>query len=980
MKLLVSDNFKGMAPIVSNRLLPPGFASLAVNAKLVSGDLDSYGDIGNPFQLAKDPVINAIWLMAGPAPDFWLQFTGTGGDLAYGANVDVALGTIPGDSTYRSFITGLEGGPQQTNLFYATDPSQQGGNPAGSYPYVMFPLGIASPAGPPVVVAPAQPAGPTTQYQFAQEASVNNVTVVSGGGGSGFVVGDMPYVGTGTLANGFTQAAGAAQVSVTSVDASGAITGLSLLAPGVYQLNAGPGSTTIDQAGLSLPAATVTVASTAMLPAAGSFMVESSGGNQTVSYTGISGNTFTGCSGGSGSVANGAAVQAQSAIVPLSGGSGTGATVSVQCEHCSFNGFGTYSTSAGGYYISWSVQNGQYWEVSSGQGDVTAAYSETSFGLKAASGFTYQMDARDNQAASGGVPTDLVMYLCGTYSGSTAINGPVVILSDSDGTFTLYSAFSGTNGGAVSGTVVSQDSGLSISGNTWYRIKAVCTAQTASTTPGFSVVATLALQSDPGTVLSTLTGFIPYIGESLGVGTNHRGNHDDGNDGDFENVVVSVSQPASAVSSEAVSYVYTYVTTKGSGDNAITEESGPSDPSQTVVIYFDTSTNPVTLAPVSGSIPACPAGQDISAYNLYRLVSVSGGSEVYELDQTLTASSSAAVPWTDTVLDEDLGDALPSTDWGPPPADMQGILALPNGIMAGFFANTLCLSAQNYPFAWPVDNQLPTDTPIVAIAAIDSTVLVLTQAHPYTAWGSDPSAYSMSKETANQGCVSKRSAATHKRLGVVYASGNGLCYYRGQGDLDLIRMPGGDPYFSVEQWQALNPASILGVVHDDKYWFWYETVGGAMGGYVLDLSPAGFGLVALDFHVTAAYVDASTDTLYFTPDFSVYPINGAVVGAALNVLSQWEGGSGLRTRTWERDHFLLPRPGCFSMARVRGEDSASLQLPVSCENGTAFDGAVTGPGPFVMAPVVGVRWSVALGGASTVNTVELVERCEELGA
>jgi len=62
---------------------------------------------------------------------------------------------------------------------------------------------------------------------------------------------------------------------------------------------------------------------------------------------------------------------------------------------------------------------------------------------------------------------------------------------------------------------------------------------------------------------------------------------------------------------------------------------------------------------------------------------------------------------------------------------MQGIIALPNGIMAGFFANVLCLSAQNYPYAFPVGNQLSTDYPIVAIAPVDTSVLVLTAAEPY---------------------------------------------------------------------------------------------------------------------------------------------------------------------------------------------------------------------------------------------------------
>jgi hypothetical protein len=118
--------------------------------------------------------------------------------------------------------------------------------------------------------------------------------------------------------------------------------------------------------------------------------------------------------------------------------------------------------------------------------------------------------------------------------------------------------------------------------------------------------------------------------------------------------------------------------------------------------------------------------------------------------------------------------------------------------------------------------------------------------------------------------------------------------------------------------------------------------------------------------------------LYLVPDSSVYPINGAVVSAPLNVVSQWQGGAGQRPRNWQREDLLLPRPACFGMARVRAADYSDVQLTVACENGTAYSGGVSGPAPFVMAPVAGVRWRIALAGASRVNSAEVVESVEEL--
>jgi hypothetical protein len=909
MKIAVNA-FKGECPIVANRLLPEGAGSSVINANLVSGDLGSFADLGNPLQLAKSAPINTVWLMQGPPPDYWLQWSQ--GEVAYGSGIDASLGTIPGDSTYRTLITGLAGGPRQTNLYYATDPSQQGGSAAGAYPYQLFPLGLAAPANPPLAVGPAAPGGPLALYEYAALASVNNATVASAG--AGYAIGDTLDLAGGTLA----LAGYPAQVTVNAVTSAGAIDTsqagcIALAAQGFYAQGAGP------------PATAATTAHSG----------SGSGATLAVNVVGIQG-------------ANDA---------PPDGW-----------------GFAAYDNGAGSKGHFYAQPTG--WQIASSQGDIYVIYSTQGFALKTAASFSLQADVSSDDAG-GGNWADLVLQFAGTFNGAAPFSnvvGPTLALSVADGSFTLYPSVQGSNGGALSGTVLSA-AAHAFAGATQYRVRVDAVAANNSAQPGYSVTATVAAVSAPAAVLASVSGFVPYAGESLGLATNHRGASSDGNLGSFRNVLVQVTAQASQAASESTAYVYTYVSNYGSGANAIEQESAPSDPSATVTYFLDGTVTPPAMTPVNVTIPPAPTGLGISAYRLYRLVRQSDGSELFELVQELPLGT--AMPYADKVLDAALAEPLPSADWAPPPADLQGIVALSNGVMAGFFANTLCLSAANFPFAWPVGNQLATDRSIVAIAAIDTTVLVLTDGHPFTAWGSDPAAYSMSKETANQGCVSKRSAATHKRLGVIYASGNGLCYYRGQGQLDLIRAPQGGPWFSIEQWQALRPESILGVVHDDRYWFWYDN-GGSKGGYVLDLSPGGQGLVALDFHASAAHVDPATDTLYLVPDFSVYPVNGAAVSAPLNVLSQWEGGGGLRPRGWQREDAVLPRPACFAMARVRAADYADVHLKAWCENGTACDTQVGSGAPFMLAPVSGIRWSLALGGASAINSVELVEQVEEL--
>lgn len=1253
--------FQGEIPRLGNTKLPDGAASSAVNSKIMTGDVGSFYDIANPFTLSKSAPIEVVYKLSG----YWLQFSDS--ELTYGASIDISAGTIPGDTTYRTFITGISTGPRQTNLYYATDPSQQGSSTAGAYPYVTFPLGLAAPATAPTA-STSSPVQQASTYEYGQPVSVSNAVVASAG--TSYVVGDELTVSGGTTVN----ALAGATLKVKTVDGSGAITGISVLTGGFYTSSGAPTS-----------------------PAS------------------------------------------------VTGGTGSGATFTLSTVTMSYNGLSPQNVDNGaGFYITWSVLPNAL-QLAFGEGDTTVCYTTDAFSLSTAQTFTAQIDASSDDNGGGEYP-DIILYLCGTPGFVNTENGsfrqlvgPAVVLSKTDGNVKLFTKMKGTNGGAVTtapgGSVVDTAS-ITVAGTTYYRIKATCTAQTSSSVPGFAVTVTIAEQSAPSTVLATLSGFIPYSGEQLGFGANHRGTHTNGNDASFSSFLITVQQPTSAVSEESTSYVYTYVSTYGSGANAITQESAPSDPSATLTIYTDTSTSPNTLAPVSVSIPAAPAGESITDYNLYRLVLQTDGSEVYQYVTQLASSTSAATSYTDTTLDADLGAAITTTDYAAPVSNLQGITALPNGVMAGFFDNTLALSAQNFPFAWPVGNQYSTDTEIVGIAAIDTTVLVLTTAHPYTAFGSDPGSYTMSKETASQGCISKRSIATHKRVGVIYAAGNGLAYYKGQGHLDLIRDKDDNPYFTFEQWQALKPDTIIGVVHDDFYWWWYDSrtysgtgskgsitsvqtvfsttnsgtnsgpvftsdggvavigfygsggaqssarsyladtvtgkltavstinaagevgfgfpgvtpdnkfvymtgaftnklyayavdantgiltavagspftttlvvgdgqcvvsadgaflfvrdggslhiqtfalntttgvptysstvstggggrqlwlspdgaylvagtassiqsfsinattgvltsvqnlalpggygnaevfsgtpdgayvfaslynngvaalytrdattglltyvdvyttaaspyyaiwddaaqllmvgcngdvsvfsldtvnntltqvtgspftalgpatssanlspnggflywlttgipqaftvysvngilLSGKAGGYMLDIpsffgfgggrNVAGFGLIELDFHVTCVYVDPQTDEMFFTPDNSTYPVNGSVVTAALNVLSQWEGTTTrYRTQSWERDEILFARDTTFQVAQVNAEDYTNITLTLSSEAGTAFSGAITDDLPFILAPQAGRRWKVVIEGTSVVNTVTMAEKSDEL--
>lgn len=70
----------------------------------------------------------------------------------------------------------------------------------------------------------------------------------------------------------------------------------------------------VGSSGVSLPQATINVASTTGFPTAGTATVVTGAGTQTVAYTGITGTTLTGCTGGTGSMTTGGAVTSVGAL------------------------------------------------------------------------------------------------------------------------------------------------------------------------------------------------------------------------------------------------------------------------------------------------------------------------------------------------------------------------------------------------------------------------------------------------------------------------------------------------------------------------------------------------------------------------------------------------------------------------------------------------------------------------------------------
>lgn len=133
MRILV-ESFRGEVPRLTPRALPPNAAQRAVNCRLQSGDLQAWRQFLEIQRLPQVP--RTIYLLN----DAWLSWQ---------TQVDVARSLIPGDNTFRIYLTGPDeyAQPRWTNYSLATS------SPGGAYPVTTRPVGVPDPNVAPTLVA-----------------------------------------------------------------------------------------------------------------------------------------------------------------------------------------------------------------------------------------------------------------------------------------------------------------------------------------------------------------------------------------------------------------------------------------------------------------------------------------------------------------------------------------------------------------------------------------------------------------------------------------------------------------------------------------------------------------------------------------------------------------------------------------------------------------------------------------------------------
>lgn len=232
---------------------------------------------------------------------------------------------------------------------------------------------------------------------------------------------------------------------------------------------------------------------------------------------------------------------------------------------------------------------------------------------------------------------------------------------------------------------------------------------------------------------------------------------------------VSVSGGTGGVPEIARSYCWTYVNQYG-------EESAPSGPSSVISGEPD-GTWVVTGLPTSA--PGNPSGFNyptITQLNLYRTsTGTQTGAQFYLVESFVYGTNSPPSSYTDPVPDTTAVNStvLFSVSFANPLPNLDGLTALPGGMLVGFTDNTVHFCEPDRPFAWPAAYDQSVQYEIVGLGVWQQSLVVLTTGFPSTGAGNSPSNFTFTQVRVPEPCISRGSIITDL-MGVYYSSQNGI--------------------------------------------------------------------------------------------------------------------------------------------------------------------------------------------------------------
>ena len=359
-------------------------------------------------------------------------------------------------------------------------------------------------------------------------------------------------------------------------------------------------------------------------------------------------------------------------------------------------------------------------------------------------------------------------------------------------------------------------------------------------------------------------------------------------------------------------YVYTWVTDFG-------EESEPCPVSNQVNWQ---SGQTVTLS----GFQAVPAGRNITKQRIYRSQTSLAGTDLYFIAER----AATAVDFSDTLPPTAQNEPIPSIEWNAPPADLTGLIALPNGMMAAFRGKELWFCEPWRPHAWPEKYVLTMDYNIVALGAYGTTLVVATDGQPYIVSGIAPDSMAQEKLELNLPCINAR-GLVDLGYAIAYPSHDGLVVASSAGARVVT-----DQLMTRDNWLRTAPGRFVASQFYGRYLASYEYLepnGQAQSGsFIIDLTGQDASLHRTNHKADASWYDITSSTLYLCMGQDIY---------------EWDAlDSENEILTWKSKPFIVAKPTNFGVIMVEGstvmtaeEEAAIEQLQADAQ---AYNASIFG--------------------------------------
>lgn len=405
------------------------------------------------------------------------------------------------------------------------------------------------------------------------------------------------------------------------------------------------------------------------------------------------------------------------------------------------------------------------------------------------------------------------------------------------------------------------------------------------------------------------------------------------------------------------SYVITFVSVFG-------EESQPSPPAEVVAAIDQT----VLVSSIPQPDPDPPAtAVPIEKIRIYRTVTaLSGTTTFFRVDELLVGNTT----YTDVTTDTQLVTQIESTIWAAPP-DMDGVVAMPNGVFVGFKDNTLFFSENYRPHAWPAEYQITVEYPIVGLGVFGQTCVVCTEGHPAAVTGTRADSMTLITNTAALPCVSRGSIVSTV-AGVIYASENGLVLF-GPGGISMLS----DGLFGRYDWNEEYAPTTIRATASNNNLIAVHAPGGTPAGFMLNPLSQPEGVIGLD-GITATGI------------IQVDPWSGRALLVQDAELFEFIPSTGDPEKlVWRSKDFQVPYPLNFGVARIfydpyegpalaSGEVIGRLRIRAGYE--VVYDEPFPEPSKVFRLPS-GFKeeiWSIEVESRVRVHAVQIASTAEEL--